>query len=201
MKVKKKRSSPKGFTLIELLIVVGIVAFIMIALLTFYATGQKYFITESARADVLRSSRQALSWLSRDIKEGIEVLAFYDTYTTSDNCLILKIASVDANGLVIDIANDFDYIIYRVNPAFSNRLERIVDANDGVSSRTDVTRVIVDNAGAFVLSSEGTGLGSIADFSLVFSVRIMLTTSQTWIGKTYSETFNTRVKLRNKVGT
>jgi prepilin-type N-terminal cleavage/methylation domain-containing protein len=201
MKVKKKRSSPKGFTLIEMLIVVGIVAFIMIALLTFYATGQKYFITESARADVLRSSRQALNWLSRDIKEGIEVLDSYDTYTTSDNCLILKIASVDANGLVIDIANDFDYIIYRVNPAFSNRLERIVDANDGVSSRTDVTRVIVDNAGAFVLSSEGTGLGSIADFSLVFSVRIMLTTSQTWIGKTYSETFNTMVKLRNKIGT
>jgi prepilin-type N-terminal cleavage/methylation domain-containing protein len=201
MKVKKKRSSPKGFTLIELLIVVGIVAFIMIALLTFYATGQKYFITESARADVLRSSRQALSWLSRDIKEGIEVLAFYDTYTTSDNCLILKIASVDANGLVIDIANDFDYIIYRVNPAFSNRLERIVDANDGVSSRTDVTRIIVDNAGAFVLSSGGTGLGSIADFSLVFRVNISLTTSQTWVGKTYSETFDTMVKLRNKVGT
>ena len=201
MKVQKKKASPKGLTLIELLIVTAIVSFIMIALLTFYAAGQKYFITESARADVLRSSRQALNWISRDIKDGIEVVGSYDTYTTSDNCLILKVASLDVNGLVIDIANDFDYIIYRVNPAFSNRLERIVDANDGVSSRTDVTRVIVDNAGAFVLSSEGTGLGSIADFSLVFSVRIMLTTSQTWIGKTYSETFNTMVKLRNKIGT
>ena len=201
MKVKEKKSNPKGLTLIELLIVTAIVAFIMIALLTFYAAGQKYFITESARADVLRSSRQALNWLSRDIKDGIEVLASYDIYTTSDNCLILKIASVDANGLVIDIANDFDYIIYRVNPAFSNRLERIVDANDGVSSRNDVTRTIADNAGAFVLSSEGTGLGSIADFSLVFSVNITLTTSQTWIGKTYQETFNTRIKLRNKAGT
>jgi len=201
MKVKKKKSSPKGLTLIELLIVTGIVAFIMIALLTFYAAGQKYFITESARADVLRSSRQALNWLSRDIKEGIEVLAIYDTYTTSDNCLILKVASVDANGLVIDIANDFDYIIYRVNPAFSNRLERIVDANDGVSSRVDVTRTIADNTGAFVLSSEGTGLGSIADFSLVFRVNITLTTSQTWMEKTYQETFDTMVKLRNKAGT
>jgi hypothetical protein len=88
-----------------------------------------------------------------------------------------------------------------VNPTFSNRLERIVDANDGVSSRTDVTRTIVDNAGAFVLSSAGTGLGSIADFSLVYRVNITLTTSQTWIGKTYSETFNTMVKLRNKIGT
>jgi len=201
MKVKKKKSSPKGLTLIELLIVTAIVSFIMIALLTFYAAGQKYFITESARADVLRSSRQALNWISRDIKEGIEVLSSYDTYTTSDNCLILKVASVDANGIVIDIANDFDYIIYRVNPAFSNRLERIVDASDGVSSRADVTRVIADNAGAFVLSSGGTGLGSIADFSLVYRINISLTTSQTWIGKTYSETLNTMIKLRNKAGT
>lgn len=201
MKIKKKKSSPKGLTLIEMLIVTAIVSFIMISLLTFYAAGQKYFITESARADVLRSSRQALNWLSRDIKDGIEVVASYDIYTTSDNCLILKVASLDANGLVIDIANDFDYIIYRVNPTFSNRLERIVDANDGVSSRTDVTRIIVDNAGAFVLSSEGTGLGSIADFSLVFKVSISLTTSQTWVGKTYSETFNTKIKLRNKATT
>ncbi len=201
MKVKKKKSSPKGLTLIELLIVTAIVSFLMIALLTFYAAGQKYFITESARADVLRSSRQALSWLSRDIKDGIEVVDSYDTYTTSDNCLILKVASVDANGLLIDIANDFDYIIYRVNPTFSNRLERIVDANDGVSSRVDVTRVIADNTGAFVLSSAGTGLGSIADFSLVFKVSISLTTSQTWVGKTYSETFNTTIKLRNKATT
>ncbi len=201
MKVKKKKSSPKGLTLIELLIVTTIVSFIMIALLTFYAAGQKYFITESARADVLRTNRQALNWLSRDIKDGIEVLASYDIYTTSDNCLILKVASLDANGLVIDIANDFDYIIYRVNPTFSNRLERIVDANDGVSSRVDVTRVIADNTGAFVLSSAGTGLGSIADFSLVFKVSISLTTSQTWVGKTYSETFNTTIKLRNKATT
>lgn len=198
MKTNKKKFSPEGFTLIEMLVVVGIVAFIVLALLSFYVSGQKYFISQSARADNLRAGRQVLNWISRDIKEGIEVLSSYNTYTASDSCLILKVPSVDSSGVIIDIANDVDYIIYRPNPSRSNRLERIVDAKDGVSSRSDVTRTVADKVGSIVFSSGGIGLGSVSDFTQVFSVNVALTNRQSWMGKTYQDTFNTMIKLRNK---
>lgn len=199
MKLKKQKSKSKGLTLIELLIVTCIVSVIILALLGLYALGQKYFLSESARADVLRDSRHVLNWVSRDIKEGIEVLSSYDTHNASDDCLILKVPSVDSSGLIIDVENDFDYIIYCLNPSYSNRLERIIDANDGVSSRNDSTRTITDKVGSLAFSSGGVALSSVSDFSQIFSVNIALTTRQTWMGKSYQETLNTLVKLRNKI--
>lgn len=199
MRSEKEKTKSNGFTLIEMMIVISIAVVIILALLGLYITGQKYFLSESSEVDALRYSRQVLTRVSKDIKEGIEVLASYDTYTASDECLILKVPSVDSSGIIIDVENDFDYIIYRLHPSFSNRLERIIDANDGVSSRTDTTRTIADKVGSLAFSSGGVGLSSVSDFSQIFSVNVSLTTQQSWMGRTYQETLNTLVKLRNKI--
>lgn len=196
--MKNKKFTPKGLTLIELLIVVSLVALILLTLFTLYTMGQKYFVTESARADVIRDSRQVLLWISRDIKEACQVIPSWDTYTSSNDCLILQVPSVDATGLIIDIESQFDYIIYRLNPSLPNQLERIIDANDAISSRVDDSRILVTRVNSFLLSSEGVEFSSIADFATVSSVDISLTTSQDRYGRTFHDTLNTVVKLRNK---
>jgi hypothetical protein len=165
---------------------------------TLYTSGQRYFINQDAQAKVLREGRYVLDWIARDIKEGIQVVQNWSGYTTSTNCLILQVPSVDATGLIIDIANEFDYIIYRRKPEDPKRLERILDAKDGVSFRADSTRQLAERVDAFSLSSEGVELSSVGDLATVFNIDIALTTKQRRHGRDFQETLNTVVKLRNK---
>jgi hypothetical protein len=139
-----------------------------------------------------------LNWISRDIKEGIQVLPSWDVYTTSNTCLILQVPSLDSNGIIIDIDNEFDYIIYRLNSEYPTRLERIIDSKDGVSSRADTTRVIATEVNSFQISSGGVDLSAVSDFSQISSVYITMITTQNLLGRTYQETLNTELKLRNK---
>lgn len=189
---------PKGLTLVELLVIMAIVSFMLLTLLALYAAGQRYFMTGSARADVLRDNRHVLNYISRDVKEAIQVLPSWGVYTTSSSCLVLQVPSLNPSGLIIDIDNQFDYIVYRLNSEYPNRLERIIDANDGISSRADSTRVIVTRVNSFELSSEGVDLSAVSDFSQVSCVDVSLITTQNLLGRTYQETLRTGVKLRNK---
>jgi hypothetical protein len=155
-------------------------------------------MTGTARTDVLRDNRQVLNYISQDVKEAIQVLPSWDVYATSSDCLILQVASLDSNGLIIDIDSQFDYIVYRLNSEYPNRLERVVDANDGLSSREDSTRVIATRANSFQLRSEGVDLSAVSDFSQVSSVEVTLITTKNLLGRTFQETLRTGVKLRNK---
>lgn len=198
MKFKRKKFNPKGLTLVELLVVLALSALIILALVTLYTSGQRYFINQDAQAKVLREGRYVLDWIARDIKEAVQVVPSWNGYTTSTSCLVLKVPSVDENGLILDIQNHFDYIIYRRKPDDPKRLERILDANDGVSALTDDTRQLAERVDAFLLSSEGEGLSSVGDLSTVSSIDIALSTRQTRQGRDFQETLNTVVKLRNK---
>lgn len=197
-KIRKIKFEPRGLTLVELLVVLALSALIILALVTLYTSGQRYFINQDAQAKVLREGRYVFDWIARDIKEGIQVIQTWNGYTTSTNCLILQVPAVDGTGLIIDIANEFDYIIYRQKPEDPKRLERILDAKDGVSSRVDSTRQLAERVDAFSLSSEGVELSSIGDLSTVFNIDIALTTRQNRYGRDFQETLNTVVKLRNK---
>lgn len=198
MKRKKKKSIPKGFTLVELTVVVALMAVIMLILMSLYVTGQQFLMTESARNDVIRDNRYVFDWISRDIKGAVQVVSSWDAYTTSSNCLILRIPSVDSSGLIIDIENELDYIIYRLNSEHPNKLERVVDAKDGVSSRVDSTRVLATRVNSFLLSSDGVELSSVADLTQVASIDIAVTTKQNRLGRDFQQTLDSTVKLRNK---
>jgi len=198
MKPKKKKFKPKGLTLIELLIVIAIGTVIILTLLALYTAGQRYFISGSTRTGVLRDGRHVIEWISRDIKAAIQVVQSWDVYTTSSNSLVLQLPSVDVSGLIVDVESDFDYVVYRLNPQLSHRLERIIDAKEGVSSRVDGSRVLADKVNSLSLSSGGVDLSSVADFSAVASIDIALTTRQMRLGRSFEETLNTALKLRNK---
>ena len=197
-KFNQEKSKPKGFSLVELLVIVAIGSFLVLAMLSLYVAGQKYFMTGSARTDVLRDNRQVLNYVSRDVQEAIQVMPNWDVYTTSTDCLILQVSSIDSSGIIIDIDSQFDYIVYRLNSEYPNRLERIIDAKDGVSSREDSTRVITTRANSFQLQSEGVDLSEVSDFNQVSSVEVDLITSRNLLGRTYQETLRTGVNLRNK---
>lgn len=198
MKRKKKKSIQKGFTLVELTVVVALMALIMMILMSLYVTGQQFLMTESARNDVIRDNRYVFDWISRDIKGAVQVVSSWDAYTTSSNCLILRIPSVDSSGLIIDIENELDHIIYRLNSEHPNKLERVVDAKDGVSSRVDSTRVLATRVNSFLLSSDGVELSSVADLTQVASIDIVVTTKQNRLGRDFQQTLDSTVKLRNK---
>jgi len=197
-KFNQKEFKPEGFTLVELLVIVAIGSFMVLAMLSLYVAGQRYFMTGSARTDVLRDNRQVLNFISRDVKGSIQVLPGWDVYATSSSCLVLQVPSLDSNGHIIDIDNEFDHIVYALDSEYPNRLERIIDAKDGVSSREDSTRVITTRANSFQLSSEGVDLSAVSDFNQVSSVEVTLITTKNLLGRTYQETLRTGVKLRNK---
>jgi prepilin-type N-terminal cleavage/methylation domain-containing protein len=199
MKIRRKRSKPKGLTLMELLVTVVVVSLVMTALLSMYSAGQRYFIGESVKLDELRDIRHVQNWMTRDIKESVQVLPSWDVHTASDSCLILRIPSVDASGYIIDIDNDYDHVVYRLNPEMPNRLERIVDAKDGVSTRSDSSKFLSTQVSSFLLSSGGVNLSSVADFSQLASVDISLITQQNLMGRSYQETLQSGVMLRNKL--
>jgi hypothetical protein len=170
----------------------------ILAMLSLYVAGQRYFMNGSAKSDVLRDNRHVLNYISRDIKGATQVVPSWDVYATSTDCLILQVPSLDSNGLIIDVDSQFDYIIYLLNSEYPNRLERIIDANDGVSSRTDSSRTIATRVNSFQLSSGGIELSGVADFSQVACVDVTLVASQNLLGRTFQETLKTGVKLRNK---
>ncbi len=199
MKNRTKKTKPRGLTLVELLITMAVVSLVLSALLSLYSAGQRYFLGESVELDGLRDIRFVQNWITRDIKEAVEVLPSWDVYTVSDSCLILRIPSVDANGYVIDIENDYDHVVYRLNPQIPSRLERILDAKDGVSMRSDGSRFLSTQVSSFLLSSEGVNLSSVADFSQVASIDVSLITQQTLLGRSYQKTLQTGVVLRNRL--
>ncbi len=199
MKMRRKRSKPKGLTLMELLVTVVVVSLVMTALLSLYSAGQRYFTGGSIKLEELRDIRYVQNWMTRDIKESVQVLPSWDAHTASDSCLILRIPSVDASGYIIDIDNDYDHVVYRLNPQMPKRLERIVDAKDGVSMRSDSSRFLSTQVSSFLLSSGGVNLSSISDFSQVASVDISMITQQNLLGRSYQETLQTGVMMRNKL--
>jgi hypothetical protein len=77
-------------------------------------------------------------------------------------------------------------------------MERIIDANDGVSNRADSSRTIATRVSSFQLSSGGVDLSAVSSFDQVSSVDITLVTTQSQLGRTFQETLKTGVKLRNK---
>jgi len=198
MLFKRKIKASKGTTLIELLIVTAISALIVLALLSLYSAGQRYFVTQSAKADTIEDSRHPLTWITRDIRESVQVVTTYDAYSTSSNSLILQVPSIDETGEIIDVDNTFDYIIYRRNPGTPKRLERIIDA-DEASARTDRTKLLADNVNSFsLLFFDSDGADTSANVSESATIGISLTSRKDGLGRTFQETFNTQIKLRNK---
>ncbi len=196
-------SKTRGMTLIEVLIGMVLMVIVVLALFSLYNTGQKYFVNQNIKSDILNNNRVTLTWLSRDIKEAIQVISGPidingTSYSTSSECIVLRVPSIDANGIIIDIDNEFDYIVYQMDPDNSTQIVRIVDGKDGVSSRVDGNRVLAENISSLELGFLDTYGVAVSDYSETAIVDIGLTSLKKGVQRTYQETVNTQTKLRNK---
>lgn len=190
-------------SIIELLVVMAISSVVLISLLYLFSAGQKYFVNQDAKADAIEDSRYPIAWIARDIKEAVEVVpgpvsVNGHSYSTSANCLVLKVPSIDSGGLIIDIENHFDTIVYARDAASPNRLERIIDGKDGVSARTDRSRVVADNVSSLALVFYDPDGAEVVSYSESAVIEISLVSRRQGMGRTYSEAANTRIKLRNR---
>ncbi len=200
---RRDRRSESGLTLIELLIVIAISAIIIVALLSLYIAGQKYFFNQNSRADTIEESRMPMAWISRDAREANGVFdgnfVAYNGIScqTGVNCLVLELPSIDGAGGLIP--GTIDYFIYRID---QGRLQRIIDA-DGASAREDRTRIMADGVSGFALKYFDENLVELtSSYSNTFIVDVELTTQGRALQRGdqhFQEPVRTQIKLRNKV--
>ncbi len=210
-KIRRSRTAgaPRGMTLVEMLIVVAISALVMIALMSLYMAGQKYFFNQNSRADTIEESRMPMSWISRDIRDADSVhdgtvTAGGATFATGANCLVLDVPSIDATGLIV--TGSIDNIVYAYDQTHQ-QLRRIINPGGGV--RQPANRVLADN---LVSDGQGglpfklkffndTGAELTSTYNNAFIVEVELTSqgrSMDRAGQPFTETVRTQAKLRNK---
>jgi len=177
-----------GLTLVEGFLTTIISVIVISILYELTATSRDVSATLSAQGVLQMELSRAVDSLSRDLRLAIRAPAAHNAYTRSATTVILEVPSVNAAGRVIDIANHVDYFVYSFDAA-SGVLQRIVDAKDGVSSRTDETRVI-----ARYLSGVTFPFPPPAQEQ---DVTFTLTGSRVEKGRTHTETLTGRGRFRN----
>ena len=198
MKAAGRPGRMGGFTFVEVLVAsslatvaAGVIFFIFIGM-------QNNFITGNSYIDIHKDARMAMDWLAKDIRCAITLSPSHGAYATSNNCIVLRVPSIDSGGNVIDVDNDHDLIIYNLTGDTPPKLERIVDAKDGVSSRTDEIRTVADNIESLEFSYNGNGLSDTGDLGDVTYLDIALVTAAAVRDINLSDSLSTTVKLRNK---
>jgi len=203
-------SCPRGMTLIELLIVVAISAIILIALLSLYTGGLKYFFNQNSRADTIEESRMPMAWVSRDIRGAQNIVngpndAFNGIQYRSDaDTLILEVPDIPNAGI--------SYIIYDYD-SINHRIMRIVDQNTGgLENRTRVmaVNIIDDGSGGSPFKFKYFGSNGTTEVTSgyadatngAFIVEVELTAQGRSIqrgSRPFVEKVRTQAKMRNKV--
>jgi Tfp pilus assembly protein PilW len=199
-------------TLIEMLIVVAISALVMIALMSLYMAGQKYFFNQNSRADTIEESRMPMAWISRDIRDADQVhngavTADGATYSTGANCLVLEVPSIDATGLIV--TGHTDYIVYAYDQTHRT-LRRVVEPDAAHSTRHAANRILAedlvsDGAGGLPFKLKYLGSDGVTEltgtYDNAFIVEVELTSQGRSVDRRsqpFTETVRTQAKLRNK---
>lgn len=166
------------------------------AALQLFSESQRRFSDGTLRSDVLENARYPIAWIARDVQSATAVAASWSTYTTSDSLLVLQLPSVDANGLIIDKTIHSDYIVYQI---LDGRLQRVIDAKNGTSSRTDGNRNLSDHVVGltFAYYDDNDAVLS-AGFATAASVKVTVTDRQKGFLRDFEESLTSKFKLRNR---
>ena len=200
--MSKSNSHPKGISIMEVLFALFIMSVVFFAVIFFYSTGQKHFVNQGQKADSMFESRHPVLRLTQDIKNAVQVLpgplsVNGSSLSTGTNCIILQVPSIDSDGLILDIDNRRDMIIYWQDSQDGALLMRAV-LTDPYSARVELTRQLIGSLHSFDLGfydSSGNEVTLVTDTS---SVDVKLSAIFSGIGRDFQESFNTSVMLRNK---
>ena len=197
------RKRQKGFMLSEMAISMFGIIFFMTSVLMIYSRSQQNFVNQSSRADTLLATTHPLVWIVRDIKEAVQIIPGPvdiegESYSTSGDCVLLKIPSLDANGHFIADDNIYDVIVYRREAGEGGwTLIREVQANES-STRFQNRRIIMTNLNLFSFDYFDLDGNTASLYSDTVSIGFNIGAHYPGLGQDFRESFHTQVKLRNK---
>lgn len=130
----------RGLTLVEILVAMGIAGVVGALIMVIVINNTGMFTDQSGKVQRGLDINDALSQVRLSIKDANGVVSSYTdggiTYTTGADQLILKVASVDASGDIID--GIFDYFVF-----FKDQdLLRLKTFPNASSSRKQADRVL-----------------------------------------------------------
>ncbi len=194
--------SQKGFTLVELMQVIAITAIIAISFFAVFSVMNTGMSRSKTHFDINTSAKNIIGRIANDAQEAIAVVPSYAGNVSGNTCLILKLPSIDANGIPLDITSLFDYVTYTIDGSDASILLRILAVNNG-SSRNGGNNIAGAVAGkqvnAILFSGDGANLGTIAanDLPWVKNIHIQVTTQGNAHGIIQSSTVGSDFMLRN----
>lgn len=176
-------------------LLIGVI--VLAAAVSLYLFYWRTFVIGNAILDVYTNSRIAAEWMVRDIRSAAQVVPSHDTYTTTDNSIVLQIPSIDSSGDVI--GSHYDHIIYQLQ---DSDLYRIVK-KDSSSARQEENRAIAHYCTSLNFSSGGVTLSEVPNLSAINEIGIYLPLNKTTLALGGGEgevsiTPTTVIRMRNK---
>lgn len=187
------RRHPQGTSLAESVVtifLIGVLTSILAGMFILLLRSYYYYSTRSqliaeASSMIQRIGNNFVSAYGVEPTRAIGVT----TYSSDDDSVILKLASIDASGN--PISNTFDYLVVSRDPAAPEHLLETTDAN-AASARSSGTKLFGEHlADIAVLYKDGSPATS-------NEVLLAVTVSKMVNGTTLSYTLHTHAKLRNK---
>lgn len=188
--IKNKQS---GFTLMEFLVAIFIcIIAIFMAVQLSISLNKDYRVLVSYLGSYLKG-REMIDRISKDCRIAIRVMDSYGGYVTTDNCLVLKLPSIDASGNIVDVNNEFDYVIYRIQNA--DLWKTVVPGSS--SSRPAYNNVLKKSIESLYMAYDGVPLSNVPHKSSCTYITLWVSIAETILGKQYSVNPGTTVKLMN----
>lgn len=194
-RTKREHQSCCGITLVEMMITVVISTALGIGAILCLIAAQKSAATSFRFNQINQEARLVSDTLVHTIRSAVSIEPSYQSFTTSNDTLILKLPSINADEDAIDIENVFDYIIYHpdnINGTYVIVSEILPSAS---SIRTAEKKVI----GAGISSSAYTGTFLAKPDALgAYVIHYQLMATRNLKNKTYNFPLSGSVRLRNK---
>jgi hypothetical protein len=188
-----RRRAHKGVSLIEFLIVISIFIITIVLVFQVFASLNKEYKVLVSYLSAYLKGREVIDRISKDCRIAIRVMDSHAGYTTADNCLVLKVPSIDGSNNIVDVNNEFDYIIYRIQ---GGDLWKVVLPGSS-SLREAFNGVLRRSMHSLYITSAGTPLSSIAHKSSITTLTLRVTFTETVLGTEYKVEPGTTVKLMN----
>jgi len=183
----------KAGALIELMITVTIFLIVIAAMTqTIMSMNQNYKILAGYLTNYLKG-RHVIDFIAKDIRMAIRVMDEYGAYASTTNCLVLKVPSLDATGDIVEVNNEFDYVIYKIE---GDDLKKIVIPG-AMSARTACDKVFEKAIKSLYCSHQGNAISSVPNKSVITELNLRVSLSEIVLGKEYQIDPGTSVKLMN----
>jgi type II secretory pathway pseudopilin PulG len=203
MRAKNRDWGQAGFTIAELLVASALTVIFATTFVVLAVGMQRQMVQQNMYYNTNRSARYALDRISRDIKESVGLVYTYGGATRGNTTLILKLPSIDASGVPTNIASEFDYVTYKLDPSDATRLVRTLDVNNSSQREGgDATNTLVaKKIGTLLFSYAGTAFGSVAQATVptLKYVNVAITASGTTLNRSQSTVVDSDVMLRNYI--